>query len=68
MTDVTLGVSGHWLDPRAGAGGTVTLTYSFFLDGTHGSMDKGKGEVEREKEFTSRESSNINNLDCIVLY
>ena len=29
-TDVTLGASGHWLGTRTGAGGTATLTESFF--------------------------------------
>ena len=30
VTDVTFGVSGHWLGTRTGAGGTATVTKSFF--------------------------------------
>ena len=30
MTDVTLGASGLWLGTQTGAGGTATLTESFF--------------------------------------
>ena len=30
VTDETLGASGHWLETRTGAGGTATLTKSFF--------------------------------------
>ena len=30
MTDATLGASGLWLGTRTGAGGTATLTKSFF--------------------------------------
>ena len=30
VTDMTLGASGFWLGTRTGAGGTATLTKSFF--------------------------------------
>ena len=42
MTDATLRASGLWLETRTGAGGTTTLTKSFFLAAAHGSMDKVK--------------------------
>ena len=32
VTDATLGASGLWLGTRTGAGGTATLTESFFFD------------------------------------
>ena len=31
VTDATLGASGLWLGTRTGAGGTATLTESFFV-------------------------------------
>ena len=45
VTDATLGASGLWLATRTGAGGTATLTESFFFGHSawlHGQLDGRK--------------------------
>ena len=42
VTDATLGARGLWLGTRTGAGGTTTLTESFFLAAAHGSMGNNR--------------------------
>ena len=57
LTDETLGVSGLWLGTRTGAGGTATLTESFFLAAAHGSIDNrsslfGRGRLNNSNRIS----------------
>ena len=46
VTDATLEASGLLLGTKTGAGGTASLTESFYLAAAHGSMDSRKRELD----------------------